>query len=172
MRPQLAFRGEGEGRRERHAASRLGEDPGLFRQQPDPGHDLGIGDRGRPAAGLDDGTFGKTTISGISNGDRPRNRLWDDGHDLVGVLTHESHDRRAPCRLRPTDAGRRTGDQPGVPEFFKPLAQLGHERSTRHRGDYGSRQPPTQLLGNLERERFGSFAVIAAQVDVHDAPAE
>jgi len=60
----------------------------------------------------------------------------------------------------------------GGGELLEPLAQLRDQRATGHRRDHRRGQPPPQLLRDLERQRLRPFTVVAAQVDVDDAPAE
>src|SRR5207247_2396403 len=53
-----------------------------------------------------------------------------------------------------------------------PLSQLREGRAARHRRDDRRRQPPPELFGDLVGDGLRPLAVVAAQIDVHDPPAE
>ena len=71
----------------------------------------------------------------------------------------------------PNSRGARPLTRPafGTPES---LAKLGDQRAARHRRHDGRGEAPAELLRDLEGDRLGALAVIAAQVHVDDAPLE
>ena len=59
-----------------------------------------------------------------------------------------------------------------VLKFTERFLEFGEERSTCHRRNNGRWQAPAQLFGDLKAHSLGTFAVVAAQVHVHHAPAK
>ena len=85
-----------------------------------------------------------------------RQRLRDAGRrlhrlHLVALLQHHVDDRRAARRpgRRGCAACARARDQPQLLELAERLADLGDQRSARHRHDDVRGQPPAELLGDL-----------------------
>src|SRR6185437_17061555 len=94
------------------------------------------------------------------------------GHDLRPAALHESRNRRTAGRLRAEEPWRVSADESRIEELAESLAQLAHERAPGHGRHHGRGKPPPELLGDLEGDRLGALPVVAAQVDVHDAPAK
>ena len=79
-------------------------------------------------------------------------------------------DRLASLSLRADQPGWRPVHETELDELAEAPAELREERSRRDRADDGVRQPPAQLLGDLEGERLRTFRVVRAQADVDEGP--
>ncbi len=168
--PRMAGLAQRERRSDGGAAGRFGEDAGRLREDPDASDELIVADGGGSAVGVAQHTRGRRAVSGIADGDGARDgpgNLW---HDSVAARVHELNDRRASCGLGTIEAGDRACDEPCGKKLGESFIEFRHQRPAGHRCDDSRRRAPAELLRNLERDRLGSLAVVAPQIDVQDAP--
>ena len=159
--------------RHRRAAGGLGEDAFGLGQQVDAGADLVVGDHLGPAAGLLQHLDHLEAVGRVADRDRLGDRV---GLHRIRVIDAGVQRLRRPARSRPPGP-RRSSASVAVDEADR--AQLRGSRA-QMRGssvppatgrDHVLRQPPAELLDDLEAERLGALGVVGAQVDVGEAPA-
>ncbi len=110
-------------------------------------------------------------VSGIADRQRARNGGRLLRLDLGTPRLHGGGNRRAAGRLRAKELHRLCIDQSECNQFIESFLDLGDQRAASHRDDDVIRQPPAQLLGDLEAHSLRAFRVVRTQVDIHEAPA-
>src|SRR5207247_4769537 len=90
---ELPRRGHGD------AAGRLGEDPFVLGQEPDPVDELRVGHVLREAAAPADGARGVIAVRRVADGEAPGYRLRLDRTDLPAAVLYRGHDRIAASGL-------------------------------------------------------------------------
>src|SRR5206468_2440298 len=83
---------------------------------------------GRPTARLLHGVGGERPVGGVTDRERPADRVRHFGLEPCATALHQPHDRRTAARLRAVQARRGASDEPGVQELPEPLVQLREER--------------------------------------------
>ena len=79
--------------------------------------------------------------------------------------------RRAAGRLRRVDLRHRSVDEADRARLAEAARDARQQRAAGDGRDDVLRQPPAELLDDLEAERLGALGVVGAQVDVGEAPA-
>ena len=76
-----------------------------------------------------------------------------------------------PGRLRGVDRRQVAVDEAELAQLLEALEDARQQRAAGDRRDDVLREPPAELLGDLEAVRLGALGVVGAQVDVGEPPA-
>ena len=91
--------------------------------------------------------------------------------DDVGAFVDRVDDRVAAGRLGRIDLAAGVFDEAELDQLLVGLGDLRQDRAAGGGDDGVLRQPPAELLGDLEAVGLGAFGVVRTQVDVDDRPA-
>ncbi|OLL73183.1 ComEC/Rec2-related protein [Pseudonocardia sp. Ae168_Ps1] len=154
----------------RDTARGLGEHALGLGQEPDAGDDLVVGDVGDRATGAAHRVQDVRTVGRVADRQRAGDGVRLLRLDPVVAGLEGRRDRGAAGGLRAEHRVRRRLDQAQLAQLGEALVDLRELRAGRDRDDDLLRQPPAELLGDLEAQGLGALGVVGADVDVHERP--
>ena len=163
---------QADGAGERRSAGRLGEDAFRLGQKLHRLQNLFVARRDARPAGRLDRLDHLEPVRRVADRDRLGDRRGLDRLGELDPVVQRANDRRAAGRLRGMDARQLPLHQADLAQLAESAHDPRQERPAGHRRHQVLREPPAELLDDLEPDGLRAFGVVGAEVDVREPPAE